>query len=199
MVKLWNSRRLPVQHEIESQQDKLRRLSGQVLERYRRELNAEISDPQRLSAVYGAAFASATVRRQAQLVATMATDMLRVPHAAVSVIEGADKDQQFIAQASRMADLAPETVVLEESFCRHVIGTGRELMVEEAGDHPLVCDTRLAKDGLVTSYLGVPVANRDLVIVGVLCVWDSKSRTWTPADVGMLTQLSMVLTRALPK
>lgn len=196
MVKLWNSRRLPDQREIETQQDKLRRMSGEVLARYQRELKAEISDPERLALVYGQAFASKDSLRQAETVAKMATDMLRVPHAAVSVIR--EHEQEFIAQASRMADPVAPTSPLSDSFCQHIIATGREMVVDDADEHPLVCNSTYTRDGVITSYLGVPVANRDSVVIGVLCVWDSEKRTWSLADVGMLTQLSMVLTRSLP-
>lgn len=181
-----------------SQQAKLRSMSGDVLRRYQRELDAEVSDPDRLAAVYGAAFACADTKRQAGVVAMMASSMLKVPNAAVNVITAEEQEPvAWITDGQLITD--PKVVPARESFCVNVITTGREMAVENAREHPLVCNSRFALEGEVISYLGVPIANRSGVIVGSLCVFEPSQRQWKPADVGMLTQLSMVLTRALPQ
>lgn len=187
----------PMQAEVDSQQERLRKLSGQVLERYRRELKAEISDPSRLAAVYGAGFASAGVVAQAQTVAQMATKMLKVPNAAVNVVR-----EDALTSVALVMDYQVQSqqlrLELDDSACQHVIHTGRELSIADTVQHPLVCDSRLTKEGSMISYLGVPVASPEAIIVGTLCVFDENERHWSTADVGMLTQLSMVITRALP-
>ena len=193
-MRLWRPAKQIEPKAFESQQDKLQRMSEAVLTRYHRELNAEISDPARLTAVYGASFANANIRQQAEAVAMMASQMLRVPNARVSVITA--EAQESIAVVEN-AKIASDVVPLEDSWCKHVIGTGREMAVRDASTHPLVCDTEYARNGSIVSYLGVPVANPDGVIVGVLCVYDDKHRDWQISDVGMLTQLSFVLTRAM--
>ncbi len=176
---------------FETQQQKLTRLSGEVLERYRKELKAELADPDRLRAVYGAAFADRSNAAQAQIVVTMASNMLGTPNAMLSIV--LDDRQVPIAQVS--TDPITEFPI-KESMCAHVIHTGQEVSVEVAQEHPLVCDTTFARSGQVVSYLGVPVVDRSALIIGVLCVWDDKQRNWGPADVGMLMQLSFILTRA---
>jgi GAF domain-containing protein len=197
MVRFFKGR-APVEEDFMSQQAKLRSMSGDVLRRYQRELDAEISDPDRLAAVYGHAFASSDTKRQAGVVAAMASAMLKVPNAAVNVITGEDQEPvAWVADGQLVTD--PKVVPARESFCVNVITTGREMAVEDAREHPLVCDSRFVADGCVISYLGVPIANRSGIIVGSLCVFESGPRQWSTADVGMLTQLSMVLTRALPR
>ncbi len=91
----------------------------------------------------------------------------------------------------------PGYLSLDDSYCKHVIATGREFAVDRSNAHPLVCNTMLATTEQVVSYLGVPIASRDGIIVGVLCVHTTDEREWSTADVSMLTQLSFVLTRAL--
>lgn len=177
---------------FESQQERLARLSGEMLTRYRKELKAEITNPKRVAEVYGNEFASAGIRKQALSVATMASSMLKVPSAMVNVLNG--DEQETIAKVG--AEAVPTVIDRAESFCQHVIGTGREFAVEDSGEHPLVCDSRYARGGEVVSYLGVPIESHGY-IVGVLCVADGTPRQWSTADVGILTQLAAVLTRAL--
>lgn len=196
-MKLWKTKS-PVktpQVEFETQQQKLARLSGDVLARHRREIDREVEDQARLDAVYGSAFMSGGAKRQAQTVCLMASQMLSVPNSALTLVL-ADR-QEFIAQV-RGGEILDEAAgsPIEDSYCRQVIGTGREFAVEESLEHPLVCDTSFARDGDIVSYLGVPVANRRAIIVGVLCVWDTQLREWGPTDVDVLSQLSMVLTRS---
>lgn len=163
-----------------------------MLTRYRKELAAEVSDPNRLAKTYGAEFASAGMRNQAQSVATMAASMLKVPTAMINVITA--DEQETIAKVG--GETIPSPIPRDESFCQHVIGTGREFAVSESTDHALVCDTKVSRSGEIISYLGVPI-ERSGYIVGVLCVADDQPREWSTADVGILTQLAAVLTRAI--
>lgn len=195
-MKTWFGSKTITPTEFETQQNKLRRMSAEVVHRYHREVSAEVSDPHRLAAVYGASFSCAGARRQAETVALMATSMLKVPHCEVTLV-WPDR-QEAVAAVNDYAITRPgDDLPYEESYCKNVIATGREFSVENAIDHPLVCDTKLATTGAICSYLGVPVANKDGVIVGVLCVYDTIERDWRGGDVSLLTQLSFVLTRAM--
>jgi GAF domain-containing protein len=187
------SRKVPPPVVFETRQQKLARLSGDVLRNYQESLGEEIHDRERLAQTYGAAFLEAGHHRQAEVVATMACQMLNVPNAQVNVI--LEDRQVTIARVSHGHTLPCEQTPLPHSFCQHVIGTGHEFSVENARDHNLVCDTRFARGGDIVSYLGVPIANRKRIIIGVLCVFDDVERNWGPAEVGILTQLSLVLTR----
>ncbi len=188
----------PTQTELETQQAKLQRLSREVVERYQREMSANINSPEQLRHIYGAPFADAGVRRQAGIVATMATQMLDTPSGMVTVVTP-DKQESVALVLERVLQSDENQISshYDDSYCKFVIGTGREFAVSVSADHPLVCDTTFATSGMVVAYLGVPVANPDRYIVGTLCVWDSQARDWKAADVGILTQLSFVLTRAM--
>jgi GAF domain-containing protein len=195
-MKRWFGAKAVQLEEFETQQSKLAKMSREVFDRYQATLKQEVADPARLEAVYGSAFANADSKRQAQVVALMASSMLSVPNAMITLIL---PDRQVrvanVVNGQVDTDLADDKI--EESFCKHVIGTGRELAIDRSGEHALVCDTRFARSGEITSYLGVPIANTEGIIVGVLCVFDSAERDWGVGDVGLLTQLSVVLTRAL--
>src|SRR4051794_20634421 len=90
-----SGRQSNVELEFSRHQERLARLSGEMLNRYRAELDAEISDPNRLAAVYGSEFAKAGTRGQARNVATIAANMLHTPNAMVNVIT--TQGQQTIA------------------------------------------------------------------------------------------------------
>lgn len=193
VMKLWRSRETVAVLDFETQQQKLARLSGDVLARYRTELDAELNDPDRLAAVYGSGFAESSTMKQAEVVALMASQMLNVPNSQINVMmPGKQTGIAAVADGIIVDTLESDG---SDSFCQHVIGTGREVAVQDSTAHPLVCDTKWARNGQVVSYLGVPIANQKAVIIGVLCVFDNTFREWCAADVSMLTQLSMVLTR----
>jgi GAF domain-containing protein len=196
MVKFWSSTKAPSAPVFETQQQSLQRMSRDVMARYQRDLKAEIIDPARLEAVYGSDFCNANTRRQGETVAMMATSMLRVPNCSLNVI--LEDTQVTVAEVSDYQIVEPTTVMpAHDSYCQHVIATGREFSVEDSSSHPLVCDSAVTKAGTITSYLGVPVVDTTAIIVGVLCVYDDTHRSWRAADVSILTHLSFVLTRAL--
>lgn len=197
MVRWWNSTKPVSEPQFESHQQKLQRMSAEVVQRYQRELDAEISDPQRLSATYGSAFAGAETRRQTQTVVMMAASMLKVPNADAMLVMSDRQESVAAVRDYEIVDPGDANAPIHDSYCKHVIGTGREFAVDDAPNHPLVCDTSFARGRNIIAYLGVPIASRDGVIVGVLCVHDSRAREWRVADVSMLTQLSFVLTRAM--
>jgi GAF domain-containing protein len=199
MVKFFRRSTVAAPAELENQQQKLARLSGEVLQKYRQDLNVEVHDPQRLEAIYGSGFMRAEATKQAEVVAVMATQMLSVPNALVSVVlPDGQYNIAWVANNEPMhTDLSQPASSVPDSYCSHVIGTGREVNIETSLDHPLVCDTKWAIDGDIVSYLGVPIANRHAIIVGTLCVYDKHERHWGAADVSMLTQLSLVLTRTV--
>ncbi len=196
-MKLWFAKTPLKQPEFENQQDKLRRMSEEVIRQYQTDVDREVSDPDRLAAMYGSGFMSADLKRQAEVVAVMASQMLKVPNADVSaVMPGV---HQALASVRDGEVIEPGSQGLDDSMCKNVIATGREMAVELAQNHPLVCNTEWATSGAIVAYLGVPVASHEGIIVGVLCVHSPHKREWKTADVSVLTQLSFVLTRAMAR
>lgn len=196
-MKWWSGTKAVTAEQFETQQQKLRRLTGEVVRVHEKAVDAEVHDPARLKAVYGSAFASASCTRQAQVVALMASSMLKVPNCHVTMVLDDRQESVAAVEDGAVVDSSDKDMPVSESWCKHVIATGREFAVNAGAEHPLVCDTKVARDGDIVSYLGVPIATRDNIIVGVLCVFDSVRREWSVVDVSMLTQLSLVLTRAL--
>ncbi len=92
------------------------------------------------------------------------------------------------------AGLPPGTVgsqgPLEESLCTVTAAGGAPLVVTRASTDTRVADLPPVVSGVVGSYLGVPLTADDGHAVGALCVFDPSPRSWSEADVTVLTQLA---------
>ncbi len=75
---------------------------------------------------------------------------------------------------------------LEWSFCRHVVGSGREYVVGDAAADPVMRDSPLVRAEGIRSYAGVPLVSGPGYVVGALCVKDRVPRDFGPADIGLL-------------
>lgn len=177
--------------------DKLRSMNDAVMRRYMKEVGQEVNDPARLEAVYGAAFSLGETKKQAQTVALTATSMLRVPNCEVTLVYPDRQVSMAAVNDYRIVDPGVGNLTYEDSWCKHVIGTGREFAVDDSGKHSLVCNTTLTTAAGIGSYLGVPISHSNGIIIGVLCVFDHVKRDWGAADVAILSQLSFVLTRTM--
>ena len=79
---------------------------------------------------------------------------------------------------------------LSHSFCQHVVRSGEPLVVSDARTHPLVADSLAIPDLHVVAYAGVPLTDADGSVVGSLCAIDGRPRTWSDADLAVLTDLA---------
>lgn len=165
------------------------KLEKAMLDGYLHELKLRLKDPPRLEELYGSHFFDQEVRTKLDGICRTVTQLLDTPASSVHLVS--DSEQMTVATYG-----GPDVYVgLDRSFCQHVVGTERDLTIEDALRHALVCDsTRVLDDG-VRSYLGVPLMTRNGHILGALCTWDYVERTWRPADVAVLTQLAVVVMR----
>ncbi len=64
--------------------------------------------------------------------------------------------------------------LLKDSFCKLVFEQGAMAIVQDARQHPKVCDILPVRLGLVARYLGVPLLDSSGKFAGTLCIVDSK-------------------------
>jgi GAF domain-containing protein len=178
-----------------SAQARLRALTGTSLAEYRQRVAQELGNAARVAAVYGSSFASGASTEQAATVCQMAASLIGCRHSQVTLLT-ADEQVHVIAWHAPNVTSASEPIEAHEGYCQNMLPTGEPLAISDARDHPLVCDTRLAREGVIVSYLGVPITGAGGRIIGALCVWDAKERDWNAADVETLDRLAHVLTRA---
>lgn len=117
-----------------------------------------------------------------------AARVLRVRATVMTLI---DRDRQFF-----MSDCGLEGAMKEErgnplsySFCKYVVATGQPLKIDDAPRHPLVKNNPAVKMG-VGAYVGVPLTDTDGNRIGTLCAFDDKQRSWTTADVEVLSAVA---------
>jgi PAS domain S-box-containing protein len=87
----------------------------------------------------------------------------------------------------------------EQSLCTVTASSARPLVVEDAPHDVRVEGLPPVVAGAVGSYLGVPLADGDGLVVGAFCVYDRSSRSWSESEVLVLTELAAATTAELER
>ncbi|HWP37148.1 MAG TPA: GAF domain-containing protein [Gemmatimonadales bacterium] len=112
--------------------------------------------------------------------------------ASVALVSLVDRDRQFFKSDHGL----PEPVAsrretpLSHSFCKHVVASGEPLIIQDARQHPLVCDNPAVRELPVIAYLGIPLRTFDGHVLGTFCLVDREPRTWTDAEVQAARELA---------
>lgn len=121
----------------------------------------------------------------------------RLLGAPVSLVSIVDEERQFFKSAQGLAEpwATLRQTPLSYSFCQHVVASAQPLIVEDAREHPDLCDNLAILELNVVAYLGIPLKTPDDVVIGSLCAIDGEPRVWSDADIETLTELAeMVMT-----
>ena len=120
--------------------------------------------------------------------ARLVTRLLRAPIALVSLVE-ADRQifKSCIGLPQPWASL--RQTPLTHSFCQHCVTSGRNLIVSDARQHPLLRNNLAIRDLGVIAYAGVPLITSDGFVLGSFCAIDCQPRNWTEADICTLSDL----------
>jgi diguanylate cyclase (GGDEF)-like protein len=118
--------------------------------------------------------------------------ILGVPMATVTLV---DRDRQwFKAHRGMPAQETPRSI----SFCTHTIQQREPLIVEDA-----LLDARFANsplvrgDPFIRSYAGIPLRTPDGYNVGALCAIHTQPRTFSAAEIAILTNFANIVTDEL--
>nr|WP_302474533.1 GAF domain-containing protein [Roseococcus sp. MDT2-1-1] len=119
--------------------------------------------------------------------------------APVAVVSLVDKDRQFFKSFNGTLPGAADAreTPLSHSICRHVVETGRELVVEDTRTHPLTQENPAVTEGSVASYAGFPLLAPTGHVLGTLCVLDSHPRVWSEMARRGLAELAAVASRTI--
>jgi PAS domain S-box-containing protein len=122
----------------------------------------------------------------------LAQQMLEVPVSLFSLI---DDTHQYFKSARGLSDALSKTgsLPLSHSFCRHVITSGKPLVIADAREHPLLKDNPAVDELGFVAYAGVPVVCVEGFVVGVFCVIDRRPREWRQEEVTLLNELVEML------
>ncbi|WP_327194236.1 GAF domain-containing protein [Novosphingobium album (ex Hu et al. 2023)] len=155
-------------------------------------LIAESDESARLAAVHKLEVLDTEPEEPFENVVSLVRTVLRVPIAIVTLV---DADRQWF-KARRGLD-AVETA-RDISFCTHAIEQSEPYLVQDAAVHPL-----FAQNPLVTghpgirSYAGIPLQTAEGYNVGTLCAIDLEPRTFSDAEVAILSNFARIVVKEL--
>ncbi|HEX8835123.1 MAG TPA: ATP-binding protein [Abditibacteriaceae bacterium] len=149
----------------------------------------QVNAPERLQALEQTGLLDSPPEEAFDRLTRLATKLLGVPVSLVSLV-GAQR-QFFKSQTGLVEPWASRRETpLSHSFCRHVVTTGKPLLVTDARRHPLLCDNGAIPDLGVIAYAGIPLETHEGYALGSLCVIDAKPRQWTTDEIDILEALA---------
>jgi GAF domain-containing protein len=126
----------------------------------------------------------------------LATKIIGTPVALLSLV---DSDRQFFKSAVGLPEpwMSKRETPLSHSFCKHVVATGCELVVDDAWTHPFLCGNMAVQDLGIVAYAGVPLVTSEGEALGSFCVIDTKPRRWKDRDLEILRELAATVMREI--
>ncbi|MBG0816698.1 ATP-binding protein [Planomonospora sp. ID82291] len=150
-----------------------------------------IGDPKRLRVLRATGLLDAPAVPVLDRVTRMATRLLDVPVAMVSLITG---DRQVVISTAGVPD--PQAVrenPLARSLCRHVVADSAPLVIDDARGDGRWHDLVEHSGGRPAAYAGVPLSAPGEQVIGALCVIDATARAWDREQVQTLEDLAAVI------
>ena len=173
---------------IEAPQELVRRADRELYTAKARMSAERLHDPVRLGALAATGLMDREPDEELQALARSVADLLDAPLALVTLVD--DYRQFFAARFGEVPSWATLGTPLTHSFCRHAVVTGRPLVVEDAGVHPLVADNPAVDELAVSAYAGIPIVDGDGQRLGALCAIDHQPRAWSHDDLVVLRRLA---------
>lgn len=144
-----------------------------------------LRDPERVAAVVQTDLLDTPPEDTFDRLVTLAAALLDVPYAFMTL---ADDRRAFWKSCVGIptGDYPERQIPLEESICRHVVESGKPLLIgdtrkdERTANHPEV----LA--GKVVAWAGYPIVNDDGYTLGTCHVVDTRTREWSREDEAVL-------------
>ena len=124
-------------------------------------------------------------------IAGLVEQLIDTPVALVAVLES---DRQFLPGQFGLPQPLATTreMPLSHSFSRHVVESGRMLVVGDVRDDPLMRDNLSIRDLGAAAFAGAPVTDPEGLVVGTLAVMDREPRKWTKSEINLLSDLAAV-------
>lgn len=162
-----------------------------------------ILDTARLDALYRTNLLDTPAEPEFDRITALAARVLRAPVVVVSLIDG---DRQFFKSEFGLPsplDTCRQTP-LTHSFCKHVVGSGKILVVCDAANDPLVRANGATMDWKTAAYLGIPLrAERNTkaengngaagFVVGSFAVVDMVPRNWSDEEISLVQDFAALV------
>jgi PAS domain S-box-containing protein len=145
--------------------------------------------PGRLRAVRATGLADGSRSAVLDGLARAARHLLGTPGAVVTLL---DDRRQYMPGTDGMdyGGDGARTAPLSRSVCRFALGSTEPLVIDDLHTHHLTRnDTELQQTG-VRAYLGIPLADRQGHVLGVMCAVDTMPRAWSADDIATLEDVA---------
>jgi predicted PurR-regulated permease PerM len=133
-------------------------------------------------------------RETLDALAKRAADVFNTGLAVISTI---DKDREyFVGQSGKFPKAVTDdagallSMDREHAICNYVVGDGESLVVPDIQRDPRFADNERIKMWGVRFYAGAPLRVSDGLVIGALCILDSKPRTLGDEEIGLLETLA---------
>ena len=153
-------------------------------------LSAEEED-RRIAVLDAFDIISADLDEQLEDVVQLVSELCDSPMATVSLVH---RDRQFFKSRIGLENASTERSV---SFCQHTIPTRRPFVVPDALEDGRFADNQLVIDGVVRSYIGVPLLTETGDVLGALCAIDRRARYHSPEVLAALEKLGRLVMHQL--
>jgi formate hydrogenlyase transcriptional activator len=119
----------------------------------------------------------------------LATTVLRVPVALVSLVDG---DRQFFKSHCGLSEplASSRQTPLAHSFCQHAVGSLEPLIVADARRDLRFGHTHAFSELGMLAYAGIPLITSEGHALGTFCVVDRRPHDWTEEEIGILRVLA---------
>ncbi len=154
------------------------------------QVSAPPPEAERLAAVRRTALLDTPPEEAFDRLTRLASRLLGTPVALISLV---DEDRQFFKSATGLPEplAIARATPLTYSFCRHVVESGRPVVIEDATRDPLVRTNPAVRELGWIAYAGVPLTDEDGNVLGALSVIDAVPRLWSDRDLDLLADLAV--------
>jgi sigma-B regulation protein RsbU (phosphoserine phosphatase) len=84
----------------------------------------------------------------------------------------------------------PLYLPIEQSFCRHVVGSGRPLVVDDARIDPRTIGDPAVELYAAVAWAGYPIHDIDGAVLGTFCLMDCAPHEWSAIDIDIVATLA---------
>jgi formate hydrogenlyase transcriptional activator len=148
-----------------------------------------IEDKARLEALRSTLLLDSPPEEAFDRLTRLATTVLRVPVAVVSLVDG---DRQFFKSQCGMSEplASARQTPLTHSFCKHAVASREPLIVPDARRDPTFVNNPSVTELNVIAYAGIPLISSEGHALGSFCVIDGHPHDWTEEEIGILRVLA---------
>src|SRR5215475_7217178 len=152
-------------------------------------IDEEIGSAERLEALERTALLDSPPEEAFDRLTRLATTVLHVPVALVSLVDG---DRQFFKSHCGLSGplVSSRQTPLTQSFCQHAVGSREPLVVADARRDPRFGHTHAFSELGGIAYAGIPLITSEGYALGTFCVVDRRPHEWTEEEIEILRILA---------